>query len=135
MNPPPRSLFRLPRHSDERGHLVVVEAGADVPFEIRRTFWIFGNVLGLPRAAHAHARTTQMLVCVAGRCRVRLEWDTGSRDVLLAQPDDAVLVPPHTWVDLLEFTPDCVLLVLADRPYDPAGVIADRASIAGKATT
>jgi len=116
----------LDRHSDERGHLVTVTAGTDVPFDIRRVFWIYGNASGAPRAGHASRLTTEFLVCVAGACRARLDGPMGVVDVVLDRPDASLLVPPLTWIDLLDFTPDCVLLVLADTPYRPDASITSR---------
>ncbi|WP_457098556.1 sugar 3,4-ketoisomerase [Microbacterium sp. P5_E9] len=108
---------RLDRHSDARGHLVAVTAGENVPFEIRRVFWIFGNTAGLPRAGHASSRTTELLISVAGSCRATLDGPTGVHAVTLDRPDHSLLVPPLTWLELSEFTVDCVLLVLADTEY------------------
>ncbi len=127
-----RTLVDLPRYSDERGHLVAVTAGEQVPFAVRRVFWIFGNQRALPRAAHAHPTTTELLVCVAGACRVRMAWAGGQREIVLDRPDASVLVPPMTWLELTDFTPDCVLLVLADTPYDPHSAITDREAIVSR---
>lgn len=116
-------LVRLPRHSDPRGHLVAVTAGAEVPFPIRRAFWIYGNTDGLDRAHHASRTTTELLVSLAGSCRARLDGPKGSCEVTLDSPDSALLMPPMTWLALSQFTPDCVLLVLADAVYDPDDLI------------
>ena len=116
----------LVRHSDERGHLVSVSGGLEVPFDIRRVFWIYGTSADLPRAGHASRLTTEFLVCVAGACRVRLDGPMGLVDVVLDRPDASLLVPPLTWIDLLEFTPDCVLLVLADTEYRPDASLTSR---------
>lgn len=120
------ALGALVRHSDERGHLVSVTAGAEVPFDIRRVFWIYGNAHGRDRACHASATTTELLVSVAGSCRAVLEDADGVHTVLLDRPDASLLVPPLTWLVLTDFTPDCVLLVLADTEYDPASAIVSR---------
>ena len=120
---------RLARHSDERGHLVAVTSEADVPFAVRRIFWIYGNADGLARAGHANAATTEMLVCVAGACRARLEDATGTRDHLLDRPDRALIVPPATWLDLTDFTVDCVLLVLADTEFSADDAVTERAAL------
>lgn len=119
----------LARHSDDRGHLVAVTSGVDVPFPVRRVFWIYGNTDGRTRAGHANARTTEMLVCVAGACRATLEDAAGARTHALDRPDKAVIVPPATWLDLTDFTADCVLLVLTDTDYSAADAITERAAL------
>src|SRR3954470_16473578 len=101
-------LTRLDRHSDARGHLVAVTAGVEVPFDIKRVFWIFGNTAGLPRAGHASSTTTELLVTVAGSCRATIDGPAGSHAVTLDRPDDSLLVPPMTWLELSDFSADCV---------------------------
>jgi len=119
----------LRRYSDDRGHLVAVASDTDVPFDIRRVFWIYGNTAQRPRAGHAHQMLTELIVCVSGRCVATIEDASGVRRVTLDRPDSGVLLPPLTWIDLTDFSTDCVLLVLADGDYNPEGVITDRARI------
>lgn len=120
---------RLRRHTDERGHLVAVGAGTETPFEVRRVFWIYGNTAALPRAGHANAHTTEMIVCVAGSCRAIVTGDAGPRPYTLDSPDTGLVLPPMTWLDLVDFTPDCILVVLADTPYSPDDAITDPAQL------
>ena len=122
-------LEHLTRHSDARGHLVSLTSQVDVPFVIRRVFWIYGNAAGSDRAGHASTVTTELLVCLAGSCRARTEGPDGEDDVVLDRPDAALLVPPGTWLDLSDFTPDCVLLVLTDTDYRPDATITSRAAL------
>lgn len=119
----------LARHSDERGHLVSVTSGLDVPFAVRRVFWIYGNADDRARAGHANARTTEILVCVAGACRATLEDAAGVRTHELDRPDKAVIVPPGTWLDLTDFTADCVLLALTDTEYSADDAVTERAAL------
>lgn len=119
MNP----VIPLRRHSDARGHLVAVSGDDDVPFAIRRVFWIYGNTDGHSRAGHANALTTEMIVCVAGACQASLFAPDGRAEVTLNRPDAALIVLPMTWLELSDFTPDCILLVLADTEYDAADTI------------
>ncbi|GAA1952006.1 FdtA/QdtA family cupin domain-containing protein [Microbacterium deminutum] len=114
----------LRRHSDARGHLVAVSGEAEVPFAIRRVFWIYGNAGGLSRAGHANAATTELIVSVAGSCHASLDGPDGRTEVILNRPDAALLVPPMTWLELSDFTPDCVLIVLADTEYEAEDSIA-----------
>lgn len=120
------AVAALPRHSDDRGHLVAVTAGVEVPFDIRRVFWIYGNTDGRDRAHHASRRTTELLVSVAGSCLAKLDGPDGTHEITLNRPDLSLLMPPRTWLELSEFTPDCVLLVFADTAYDPDDMITSR---------
>lgn len=117
----------LERHDDARGSLVVLQPPRGIPFDIRRTFWIFGTTPTRPRGGHAARTQHEFLVCVAGRCRIDLASRQGRRSGVLDRPDRGVLVPPGTWIDLTEMSEDCVLLVLSDGPYDPADSVTDRA--------
>lgn len=128
-------LAPLPRHSDARGHLVALTGEADVPFVIRRVFWIYGNAAGRDRAGHASTVTTELLVCVSGSCRARIEGPAGEEEVLLDRPDTSLLVPPGTWLDLFDFTPDCVLLVLTDTEYRPDASVTSRTAFRAGSTT
>ena len=123
----PAELLPLVRHSDARGHLVSLTVGVEVPFAIRRLFYIFGNTAGLPRGGHAHASATQLLISVAGSCRATIEDASGIRTAVLDRPDIGVIVPPMTWIRLTDFTPDCVLLVICDQEYR-GEAITDRAA-------
>lgn len=117
-------LTPLRRNSDARGHLVAVNSGVEVPFAIRRVFWVYENTRGLSRAGHANSAATEMLVAVAGSCRAAVDGPGGTYSVTLDRPDASLIVPPMTWLELSDFTADCVLLVLADTEYDPDDTIA-----------
>lgn len=118
-------IIELTTHADSRGCLVALHERVEVPFAIKRVFYIFGNTSGLPRAAHAHAETSELLICVHGRCTVRCEDRSGRAEVVLDRPDKALFIAPMTWLELTDFTSDCVLLVLADSEYRPDLTITD----------
>lgn len=124
---PHPALLRLERHSDDRGHLVVVTGERDIPFAIRRVYWIYGNRENRDRASHAHRRSAQLLVPLAGRCRATCEGPEGKTVYDLTDPDRALFTPPMTWLELTDFSADAVLLVVSDIEYDPDDVIVDRA--------
>lgn len=118
-------IIEFTAHSDQRGRLVALTGGGEVPFQIKRVFYIYGNKGGLPRAGHAHEVTTELLVGLHGSCRAVIEDESGRRTVTLDRPDRGFLLEPMTWLELTDFTPDCVLLVLADAEYLPHTTIND----------
>lgn len=115
----------LTRRGDARGGLVVAETGRDCPFDIRRVYWVFGTPGGVRRGFHSHLKTRQMAVCVSGACSFLMDDGTTREDVRLATPDSALMIEPGVWHEMYDFTPDCVLLVFADAPYDEADYVRD----------
>jgi WxcM-like protein len=113
----------LPYIPDARGVLTSIESGLDVPFEIRRVFFM-RDVRG-ERGGHAHRVTHQLLVPVAGSFRVEVSDGTESGSHTMNDPHRGLLLPPMTWVRLTDFTPDAVCLVLADTLYADVSYIRD----------
>jgi hypothetical protein len=113
----------LPYMPDHRGVLTSIESGLDVPFEIRRVFFM-RDVRG-ERGGHAHRVTHQLLVPVAGSFRVEVSDGTESGSHTMNDPHRGLLLPPMTWVRLTDFTPDAVCLVLADTLYADVSYIRD----------
>ena len=110
---------------DSRGHLIAVEAEKSVPFPIRRAYYIFGTKEGVERGFHAHKALNQVAVAVTGSCEMILDDGESEAVVVLDSPEQGVLIGPGMWRVMRNFTPDCVLLVLADQHYDEADYIRD----------
>ncbi|WP_300974831.1 FdtA/QdtA family cupin domain-containing protein [Sphingomonas sp. LHG3406-1] len=108
---------------DERGSLVALEGGAEVPFDIRRVYTIFGTREGVARGFHAHHALNQLAVAVAGSCDVILDDGQRRERVRLERPDQGLTLPPMIWHEMENFSPDCVLMVLAEDVYDEADYI------------
>lgn len=130
------TLLDFQPHGDDRGQLTVVESGKDIPFDVKRVFYIYGVEGGVRRGFHALRDTDQVLVCVKGSCKVLLddgsagdacgsgaagdarEGDgSGKVVVSLDDPQKGLLVPAHLWREMFDFSPDAMLLVLASGPY------------------
>lgn len=109
----------LDTFTDERGSLTVIEAEKDIPFVVRRAYWIYNVPEEQERGKHANRMTYQYLVAVKGRVEITLENKEGKRAYVLDRPDKGVLIPPMTWNELLSFSEDAVLLVLSSQPYRP----------------
>ena len=112
-------------HSDQRGSLIALEPATGVPFEIKRTFFIYGTPEGIERGFHAHRTAEQLLVCVAGGCTVTLDNGVERAEVRLDDPSTAVAAGPLIWTEIRNFTPDAVLLVLASAPYEESDYVHD----------
>lgn len=114
-------LIRLRSHIDGRGRLTVAEAQRDVPFLIRRAFWIDAVPDGAERGGHAHAKCEQVIVCIAGAVTI-IAGDCGYN---LHEPDVAVYVPTHTQIQMRDWLPGSVLLVLCSEYYDATDYVYD----------
>ena len=110
---------------DGRGSLVALEGNRNVPFDIRRVYYITGMSPDQPRGFHAHRQLQQVAVCVAGRCRMVLDDGKTRNETWLDSPDEGVLIGNMVWREMHDFSSDCVLLVLASELYDEADYIRD----------
>jgi dTDP-4-dehydrorhamnose 3,5-epimerase-like enzyme len=103
---------------DERGSLIAIEAEKSVPFPVRRVYYIFGTKAGVERGFHAHKALNQVAIAVTGSCEMVLDDGETKATVLMDSAEKGVLIGPGIWRVMRNFTPDCVLLVLADQHYD-----------------
>jgi dTDP-4-dehydrorhamnose 3,5-epimerase-like enzyme len=103
---------------DERGSLVALEARKSVPFDVKRVYYIFGTQPGVSRGFHAHKKLQQVAVCVTGKCRMVLDDGKQRGEVWLDSSTTGLLIGELVWREMHDFSPDCVLLVLASAHYD-----------------
>lgn len=115
----------FPSLGDERGSLVALEANKTVPFVIKRVYYIFGTKQGVARGFHAHKALKQVAVCVTGSCRMMLDDGHQKEEILLDSPMKGLVIEGMVWREMHDFTPDCVLLVLASEHYDEADYVRD----------
>ena len=110
---------------DSRGGLVVAEAQKDIPFEIKRVYWIHGTQADVERGFHAHKALRQVAVAVSGSCDIILDDGKTQVSVSVDEPSRGLLIGPGVWRVMKNFTSDCVLLVFADAHYDEDDYIRD----------
>ena len=113
----------FPPLGDERGSLVALEAHKTVPFDVKRVYYIFGTKSGVSRGFHAHRALQQVSVCVTGKCRMVLDDGQRREEVWLDSPTKGLLIGDLVWREMHDFSPDCVLLVLASEFYDETDYI------------
>lgn len=119
-------MLEFHEKGDERGRLVVVEGMEDIPFEIKRIFYIYGSKGDVVRGQHANRRTEFVLINVAGTSKVRVKDGKGNEGVFsLNRPHTGIYLPNMVWKDMFDFSEDSVLLVLASEHYDADEYIRD----------
>ena len=110
---------------DERGKLVVVEGARDIPFEIKRVFYIYGSDSEVVRGQHANRESEFVLINVGGTSKVRIDNGHSEAIVELDKPMMGLYIPTMVWKDMYDFSEDSILLVLASTHYNGAEYIRD----------
>ena len=112
-------------HGDDRGQLVALEESKEVPFKIKRVYYMYDTGEGVRRGFHAHKCLEQILICVHGSCKILLDNGTEKEIVPLDKPYEGLYVSNDMWREMYDFSPDAVLMVLASELYDEADYIRD----------
>lgn len=119
-------IISFPDLGDERGNLVVIEGdGMDIPFDIKRVFYIYGSDDTVVRGQHANRETEFLLVNVGGSSKVRVDNGVESKIIELNKPGVGLYLPTMLWKDMYDFSSDSILLVLASKHYDAHEYIRD----------
>ena len=120
------TMLEFPQRGDERGHLVVVEGMQDIPFDIKRIFYIYGSDADVVRGQHANRRSKFVLINVSGKSKVKVMDGKGNEAVFsLNRPHTGIYLPSMVWKDMYDFSEDSVLLCLASEHYDAEEYIRD----------
>ena len=118
------SLIDIRRYSDTRGYLSVIENDIDIPFEIKRIYYLY-LVPEVARGAHAHKALQQLLIATSGSVDVIMDDGTNKQTFHLDKPWKGLLIPPGLWRDLENFSGGAVLMCLASEKYDANDYIRD----------
>ena len=111
-------IINLPKITDPRGNLTVAEQMENVPFEIKRAYWVYDVPAGESRGGHAHKRLKQFVVALSGSFHVTLDNGYERETVLLNHPYQGLLIETNTWRTLDDFSSGAVCLVLASELYE-----------------
>ena len=112
-------------NGDERGMLVALCDFTDIPFRIKRVYYMYDTVAGVVRGHHAHKKLEQILICIHGSCRIRLDNGREKKIVPLEKPYEGLYISHAMWREMYDFSPDAVLMVLASEVYDESDYIRD----------
>ena len=115
-------------HSDRQGDLSVVENGKDVPFDVKRVYYLYDIPGGVERGGHAHKSLRQLIVAASGSFTVILDDGGEKRSITLNRPYQGLLVVPGIWRELVDFSSGAICLVLASEKYDENDYIREYSS-------
>lgn len=108
---------------DERGQLVSLEQHRNIPFEIKRIYYMYGMKSDLPRGFHAHKNLEQVAICINGQCRFILDDGVNREEVVLSSPTKGLYIDNNKWREMHDFSEGCILMVLASELYDESDYI------------
>ncbi|KQV13868.1 dTDP-6-deoxy-3,4-keto-hexulose isomerase [Pseudomonas sp. Root329] len=121
-------FLQLQTHGDERGSLIALEEGKNIPFSVKRVYYMFDTGKGVRRGFHAHKTLKQVVVAVRGSCRFMLDDGQEKIEIRLDHPCQGLLIESFIWREMYDFSEDCVLMVLADQLYEESDYVRDYAS-------
>ncbi len=110
-------------HGDDRGQLVALEEDKEIPFKVKRVYYMYDTGEGVRRGFHAHKCLEQILICIHGSCKILLDNGTEKETVVLDKPYEGLYVSNDMWREMFDFSSDAVLMVLASELYDEADYI------------
>ncbi len=110
---------------DNRGQLIALEEFKEIPFSIKRVYYVYDTTQGVKRGCHAHKSLEQMLICIHGSCKILLDDGVEKETVLLSDPKVGLHVTNCIWREMFDFSPGAVLIVLASKLYDENDYIRD----------
>ena len=113
------SIIELNKHhSNRKGNISVVENHKDIPFEVKRVYYLYDVPGGESRGSHAHKELSQLIIAVSGSFTVTLDDGNVKRSFILNHPYQGLYVVPGIWRDLEDFSSGAVCMVLASHWYD-----------------
>jgi bifunctional acetyl transferase/isomerase len=118
-------IIELPRITDPRGNLTVAEENRNIPFDIKRVYWLYDVPGGECRGGHAHKQIKEILIAVSGSFHVTLDNGKEKQTFLLNHPYQGLLIDTKTWRTLDDFSSGAVCVVLASDFYDENDYIYD----------
>lgn len=119
------SILELSKHHHEKGNITVVENNDTIPFEVKRTYYLYDIPGGESRGGHAHRKLQQLIIAAGGSFTVTLDDGRVKRTFVLNRPYQGLLIVPGIWRTLDDFSSGSVCLVLASEKYEESDYIRD----------
>lgn len=125
MNEKERSIVSLPKIFDPRGNLTVAEGMTNVPYDVKRVYWVYDVPAGESRGGHAHKECRELIIAVSGSFSVTIDNGREKETFHLNHPWQGLLVETGVWRTLDDFSSGAVCLVLASHSFDESDYIRD----------
>jgi hypothetical protein len=119
------NLLFLPKIGDRNGSITAINNEIELPFAIKRVFYLYDIPGGASRGAHAHRECHQFMVAASGAFEVLLDDGRVQRQVMLNRPDVGLHVPPGIWASEINFSSGAICLVIASDFYEGSDYIRD----------
>lgn len=117
--------YQFQQHGDKRGQLVALEEYSDIPFKIKRVYYMYDTIEGVVRGHHAHKKLQQILICIHGSCKILLDNGSEKKIVYMEKPYEGLFIPNDMWREMYDFSSDAVLMCLASEVYSEEDYIRD----------
>jgi hypothetical protein len=111
-------ILPLSKIHNRAGNITIVEGQTNIPFDVRRIYYLYDIPGGEDRGGHAHKELHQLIIAASGSFNVLLDDGQNKKIVTLNRPDYGVMVVPGIWRELFEFSSGAICLVLASQKYD-----------------
>lgn len=117
--------IKFPTYSDERGNLTIMESIKNIPFDIKRLFFIYDVKDNKNRGNHANKFSEFIMVALKGKVKVKINNGYSAKQLLLNKPNEGIYISKMTWKEMFDFSDDCILLVVASELYNKDEYIYD----------
>ncbi|MGL4293395.1 MAG: sugar 3,4-ketoisomerase [Bacteroidales bacterium] len=118
-------VITLPKVHNRAGNLTSVNNGVEIPFDIRRVYYLYDVPAGAERGGHSHHTLCSLLVAASGSFDVILDDGKERRTVRLDRPHKGLLIVPGIWREIVNFSGGAICMVLASEQYDEADYVRD----------
>ena len=121
------NLIQLPKARNVAGSSTLLQNGIEVPFEIKRVYYLYDVPGGESRGAHAHKNLHQLLIAASGSFDVTLDDGQSKKTITLSRPFIGLHIKPGIWRDITNFSSGVICLVLASELYNAEDYLRDYA--------
>jgi dTDP-4-dehydrorhamnose 3,5-epimerase-like enzyme len=118
-------IISFEEKGDRKGKLVAIEGMEDVPFEIKRIFYIYDSTNSVVRGCHANRDSEFVLINIRGSSKIKVKNQNQEKVFVLDKPYKGIFLPKMIWKEMYDFSDDSILLCLASTRYNPNEYITD----------
>ena len=118
-------IIKIKKIRDTRGTLSVLEGNEDIPFDIKRIYYLYDLPTGTARGGHAHYSTIQLLICVRGSFSVIIDNGYEKKSIFLHKPNEGLIIPAGIWCELDNFSPNSIVLSVVSTPFSESDYVRD----------